>query len=165
MKRCSIAAAHATDPSKNNRPAATVKTTTPTVAAPEKKPAPAGKWMMDSWKSKKALQLPEYPRQEALDVVLDTIETFPPVVFAGEARHLKERLAEAAMGHAFILQGGGRPTHWVGGLRRSRELLFHFGGAREKKGGGVGGISRIYRGEGGEHRRGNLINLRRPLVC
>jgi 3-deoxy-7-phosphoheptulonate synthase len=38
--------------------------------------------------------------------VLKTIETFPPVVFAGEARHLEERLADAAMGRAFVLQGG-----------------------------------------------------------
>jgi 3-deoxy-7-phosphoheptulonate synthase len=104
MKRRSIAAAHAADPSKNNGAAA--KTATPTVGAPEKKPAPAGKWTVDSWKSKKALQLPEYPSQEALDAVLNTIETFPPVVFAGEACHLEERLAEAAMGRAFVLQGG-----------------------------------------------------------
>ncbi|GJN33134.1 hypothetical protein PR202_gb21701 [Eleusine coracana subsp. coracana] len=107
MKRRTIAAVHAADPSKNNGPvpaAAAAKTSTPTVSVPEKKPA--GKWAVDSWKSKKALQLPEYPSQEELDAVLKTIETFPPVVFAGEARHLEERLAEAAMGRAFVLQGG-----------------------------------------------------------
>jgi 3-deoxy-7-phosphoheptulonate synthase len=37
---------------------------------------------------------------------LKTIEAFPPIVFAGEARSLEERLAEAAMGNAFLLQGG-----------------------------------------------------------
>jgi 3-deoxy-7-phosphoheptulonate synthase len=52
------------------------------------------------------LQLPEYPNAEELDAVLKTIETFPPVVFAGEARRLEERMAEAAMGRAFVLQGG-----------------------------------------------------------
>ena len=61
---------------------------------------------MDSWKSKKALQLPEYPDQEELESVLKTIDSFPPIVFAGEARSLEERLAEAAMGNAFLLQGG-----------------------------------------------------------
>lgn len=38
--------------------------------------------------------------------MLKTLEDFPPIVFAGEARHLEERLADAAMGKAFLLQGG-----------------------------------------------------------
>ena len=41
-----------------------------------------------------------------LESVLKTIESFPPIVFAGEARSLEEKLAEAAMGNAFLLQGG-----------------------------------------------------------
>ena len=41
-----------------------------------------------------------------LETVLKTIESFPPIVFAGEARHLEEKLAEAALGNAFLLQGG-----------------------------------------------------------
>nr|ABK29527.1 3-deoxy-d-arabino-heptulosonate-7-phosphate [Catharanthus roseus] len=63
-----------------------------------------GVW--ESWKSKKALQLPEYPDEGKLDGVLKTIEAFPPLVFAGEARSLEEKLAQAAMGNAFLLQGG-----------------------------------------------------------
>jgi len=110
LKRRTISAIHAADPSKNNGPAvpaaAAAKSSASAVATPEKKPAAPGKWAVDSWKSKKALQLPEYPNQEELDTVLKTIETFPPVVFAGEARHLEERMAEAAMGRAFVLQGG-----------------------------------------------------------
>lgn len=66
----------------------------------------AGGWSIESWKSKKALQLPEYPNKEELDSVINTLEAFPPLVFAGEARHLQERLAEAALGKAFLLQGG-----------------------------------------------------------
>lgn len=62
--------------------------------------------MVDSWKSKKALQLPEYPEQEKLQSVLKSLEAFPPIVFAGEARNLEERLAQASMGNAFLLQGG-----------------------------------------------------------
>ena len=50
--------------------------------------------------------MPEYPDQKELDAVLKTIENFPPIVFAGEARILEERLAEAALGNAFVLQGG-----------------------------------------------------------
>ncbi|GAB2217157.1 hypothetical protein Droror1_Dr00000321, partial [Drosera rotundifolia] len=63
-------------------------------------------WAPSSWKAKKALQLPEYPEKAELESVLDTISTFPPIVFAGEARTLEERIAEAAMGRAFLLQGG-----------------------------------------------------------
>ncbi|KAI4312723.1 hypothetical protein MLD38_037522 [Melastoma candidum] len=63
-------------------------------------------WYPDSWKTKVALQLPEYPNPVELESVLGTIESFPPIIFAGEARILEERLAEAAMGKAFLLQGG-----------------------------------------------------------
>nr|CAB3455002.1 unnamed protein product [Digitaria exilis] len=108
LRRRTISAVHAADPAKSNGPAvpAAKASSAAAVATPEKKTAAPGKWAIDSWKSKKALQLPEYPNQEELDSVLKTIETFPPVVFAGEARHLEERLAEAAMGRAFVLQGG-----------------------------------------------------------
>lgn len=89
-----ISAVHAAEPAKNS-----VKAVPTPVAR-------AGKWTVDSWKSKTALQLPEYPNKEELETVLQTIASFPPIVFAGEARHLEERLAEAALGKAFLLQGG-----------------------------------------------------------
>ena len=54
-----------------------------------------------------ALQLPEYPNENELEFVLKTIESFPPIVFTNETRTLEERLADAAMGNAFLLQGGG----------------------------------------------------------
>ncbi|EHA8592277.1 putative Phospho-2-dehydro-3-deoxyheptonate aldolase 2, chloroplastic [Cocos nucifera] len=63
-------------------------------------------WAKDSWKSKKALQIPTYPNQEELNTVLRNLETYPPLVFAGEARKLEERVAAAAVGRAFLLQGG-----------------------------------------------------------
>ncbi|XP_041008763.1 phospho-2-dehydro-3-deoxyheptonate aldolase 2, chloroplastic-like [Juglans microcarpa x Juglans regia] len=87
-----ISAVHAAEPS--------TKQSTPPVAASNLK------WTVETWKSKTALQLPEYPDQKELDSVLQTIEAFPPIVFAGEARHLEEKLAEAAVGNAFLLQGG-----------------------------------------------------------
>ncbi|EOA40133.1 hypothetical protein CARUB_v10008840mg [Capsella rubella] len=65
-----------------------------------------GKWAPESWRAKKALQQPEYPDLAELEAVLQTIEAFPPIVFAGEARLLEERLGQAAMGEAFLLQGG-----------------------------------------------------------
>lgn len=81
-----------------------------TPAAMVKKPVGVSlsksKWSPETWKAKTALQQPEYPDQTELDSVLKTIEAFPPIVFAGEARLLEERLGQAAMGEAFLLQGG-----------------------------------------------------------
>lgn len=96
-----ISAVHAAEPTNNNSVVAEkLPKLTPSVAAG------AGRWSIESWKLKKALQLPDYPNEEELEAVLKTIESFPPIVFAGEARSLEERLAEAAMGNAFLLQGG-----------------------------------------------------------
>lgn len=44
--------------------------------------------------------------QEELQKAVAEIESMPPLVFAGECRTLQERLARAAAGEAFIVQGG-----------------------------------------------------------
>ncbi|CAL5013090.1 unnamed protein product [Urochloa decumbens] len=69
-------------------------------------PRPPSRWSVGSWRDRPMQQQPEYPDKAELDEVLQTVEAFPPIVFAGEARTLEERLAEAAMGRAFLLQGG-----------------------------------------------------------
>src|SRR5690606_27242088 len=66
----------------------------------------ASTWSPDSWRAKPILQVPEYPDAEALKDVEAQIATFPPLVFAGEARALKANLAEVAAGRGFLLQGG-----------------------------------------------------------
>ncbi|RWV92412.1 hypothetical protein BHE74_00056247 [Ensete ventricosum] len=99
--RRAIVAVHAAEPAKT--PVIDDKPKTIEAAQPK---AGTGRWVVDSWKAKKALQLPEYPDENELTEVLQTIESFPPIVFAGEARHLEERLADAAVGRAFLLQGG-----------------------------------------------------------
>jgi 3-deoxy-7-phosphoheptulonate synthase len=63
-------------------------------------------WSPRSWRSKIALQQPTYPSIEELEAVEKTLTNFPPLVFAGEARRLEERLHDAALGKAFLLQGG-----------------------------------------------------------
>jgi len=63
-------------------------------------------WTPASWRSKKAIQMPTYPDQAVLDDAEARIAKFPPLVFAGEARSLKAKLAEVAKGEAFLLQGG-----------------------------------------------------------
>ena len=63
-------------------------------------------WTPSSWRNKKALHMPGYIDEEHLENTLKEISKFPPLVFAGEARLLKEKLGEVANGNAFLLQGG-----------------------------------------------------------
>src|SRR5215475_5030790 len=63
-------------------------------------------WSPDSWRGLPIRQVPGYSDEAALARVEETLHRFPPLVFAGEARRLKERLATVAAGKAFLLQGG-----------------------------------------------------------
>ncbi len=53
-----------------------------------------------------AAQQPNWPDKEALAKAVEELRTFPPLVFAGECDTLKAKIAEAAEGRAFWLQGG-----------------------------------------------------------
>ena len=64
------------------------------------------RWTPDSWRNKPVVQVPDYPDPAALKDVEAQLATFPPLVFAGEARNLKKALARVAKGEAFLLQGG-----------------------------------------------------------
>jgi len=63
-------------------------------------------WSPSSWRGKPIRQVPEYPDPAALGVVEARLKTYPPLVFAGEARNLTAGLAQVAEGKAFLLQGG-----------------------------------------------------------
>ncbi len=63
-------------------------------------------WSPQSWRSKPIRQVPVYPNAAALAEAERQLATFPPLVFAGEARNLKAQLADVAAGEAFLLQGG-----------------------------------------------------------
>ena len=64
------------------------------------------KWSPNSWRNKPINQVPAFPDAAALKEVEAQLATFPPLVFAGEARKLKKQLAQVAAGNAFLLQGG-----------------------------------------------------------
>ncbi|MGH6740942.1 MAG: class II 3-deoxy-7-phosphoheptulonate synthase [Bradyrhizobium sp.] len=64
------------------------------------------RWTPDSWRARPVLQMPDFPDARALADVEAQLATFPPLVFAGEARSLKKALARVAAGEAFLLQGG-----------------------------------------------------------
>ncbi|WP_436277900.1 class II 3-deoxy-7-phosphoheptulonate synthase [Pseudactinotalea suaedae] len=67
---------------------------------------PAADAGLDRWRELTALQQPRWPDDEALTAVTSELATQPPLVFAGEADNLRERLAAASRGEAFLLQGG-----------------------------------------------------------
>ncbi len=63
-------------------------------------------WSPTSWRTHPIRQQPTYPDVATLQAVEQRLATYPPLVFAGEARRLKAALAQASAGHAFVLQGG-----------------------------------------------------------
>ncbi|MEQ8287536.1 class II 3-deoxy-7-phosphoheptulonate synthase [Thalassospira sp.] len=63
-------------------------------------------WSTDSWRKLPVKQMPTYPDAQALEAVEQELGSYPPLVFAGEARALKEKLGAVADGKAFLLQGG-----------------------------------------------------------
>ncbi|MBD8061160.1 class II 3-deoxy-7-phosphoheptulonate synthase [Oceanitalea stevensii] len=61
---------------------------------------------LDNWRDLPASQQPEWRSAEELRAVTDELAVSPPLVFAGEADQLREHLAKASRGEAFLLQGG-----------------------------------------------------------
>jgi 3-deoxy-7-phosphoheptulonate synthase len=66
----------------------------------------AERWSPESWRTKPIEQTPDFPDVAALSEVESQLAGFPPLVFAGEARKLKQALARVSRGEAFLLQGG-----------------------------------------------------------
>lgn len=63
-------------------------------------------WSPESWRAKPILQVPDYPNLAALAAVEGKLASFAPLIYAGEARDLKQSLANVASGEGFLLQGG-----------------------------------------------------------
>ena len=61
---------------------------------------------LDHWRTLPISQQPAWPDKDAVAAASAEIATMPPLVFAGEVDILRERLAKAARGEAFLLQGG-----------------------------------------------------------
>src|SRR6185295_6501671 len=66
----------------------------------------AMQWTPDSWRSRPILQVPEFPDPARLSAVERQLAGYPPLVFAGEARKLKRKLAKVSEGKGILLQGG-----------------------------------------------------------
>ena len=63
-------------------------------------------WTPTSWQQFPAEQQPDWPDAGDLDRALKQIASYPPLVFAGEARSLQTSLGQVAAGNAFLLQAG-----------------------------------------------------------
>ena len=63
-------------------------------------------WSPTSWRAFPAVQQPEWPDEGDLERALKQIASYPPLVFAGEARSLQSALAQVSAGNAFLLQAG-----------------------------------------------------------
>ncbi|MDI2098258.1 class II 3-deoxy-7-phosphoheptulonate synthase [Ruicaihuangia caeni] len=61
---------------------------------------------LDYWRTLPIKQQPAWPDADAVGAVVAELATMPPLVFAGEVDNLRERIAKAARGEAFMLQGG-----------------------------------------------------------
>ena len=61
---------------------------------------------LDHWRTLPIKQQPAWPDAESVAAASAELSTLPPLVFAGEVDNLRERLARAASGRAFLLQGG-----------------------------------------------------------
>ncbi|MEN2741225.1 3-deoxy-7-phosphoheptulonate synthase class II [Microbacterium sp. X-17] len=61
---------------------------------------------LDQWRSLPIKQQPQWPDADEVARVSAEIATLPPLVFAGEVDILRDRLAAAAAGRSFLLQGG-----------------------------------------------------------
>lgn len=66
----------------------------------------AKNWTPDGWKAFEAKHLPKYEDLAVLEAAEATLATYPPLVFAGEARALQGELAQVCAGKGFLLQGG-----------------------------------------------------------
>ncbi|MBS9716340.1 class II 3-deoxy-7-phosphoheptulonate synthase [Pseudohalocynthiibacter aestuariivivens] len=63
-------------------------------------------WNKSDWRTKPRVQMPDYTDDAALKAVEAQLAKYPPLVFAGEARKLKQSLGAVSRGEAFLLQGG-----------------------------------------------------------
>src|SRR5690348_16118694 len=63
-------------------------------------------WHSASWQTRIAQQQPTYQDSQALERAVAELSRLPPIVVSWEVDALRERLAAAQRGQAFLLQGG-----------------------------------------------------------
>lgn len=66
-------------------------------------------WTKANWRAKPRVQMPDYTDAERLSAVEARLASYPPLVFAGEARKLRSKLAAAGRGEAFCCRAATAP--------------------------------------------------------
>ena len=66
------------------------------------------------WSDLPAAQQPDWPDPIALETAIEQLRSLPPLVFAGECDDLRDRLAAASRGEAFVLMGGDCAERFTG---------------------------------------------------
>lgn len=61
---------------------------------------------LDHWRTLPIKQQPEWPDPTKVSEAVAKLASYPPLVFAGEVDNLRTKIAQAAAGKAFVLQGG-----------------------------------------------------------
>ena len=67
-------------------------------------------WQKSDWRNKPRVQMPEYIDAAALSAVEARLATYPPLVFAGEARRLRDHLAAASRVKHFYCRAATAPN-------------------------------------------------------
>jgi 3-deoxy-7-phosphoheptulonate synthase len=65
-------------------------------------------WHKSDWRRLPRVQMPDYPDADRLSAVEARLASYPPLVFAGEARRLKQLLGAVGRGEAFLLSSRGQ---------------------------------------------------------
>ena len=78
-------------------------------------------WSLNSWRTRTANQQPDYPDEKVLEAALAEVRALPPLVDAGEVDKLRDHLAAAGRGEAFLLQGGDCAERFADCNRRAIE--------------------------------------------
>lgn len=63
-------------------------------------------WHLRSWRDRPVIQAVKYPSEAECEAIVTRLSSLPPLVSPLEVEDLKEQLAVAASGQAFLLQGG-----------------------------------------------------------
>ncbi|GAA1419945.1 class II 3-deoxy-7-phosphoheptulonate synthase [Agrococcus citreus] len=79
---------------------------TDTIAIPDADERGSIEQGLDAYRALPVKQQPAWPDEDAVEQVRRELRSAPPLVFAGEVDMLRDRLAAAAQGRAFLLQGG-----------------------------------------------------------
>lgn len=67
---------------------------------------PSADWNPASWQAREAAQQATYPDAEALEKAVAELSRLPPIVTSWEVDALRDHVARAQRGEAFVLQGG-----------------------------------------------------------